>query len=280
MAMIVIADSGSTKTTWCILDPVTGSTDMGKTSGINPFYQEAPGILSMLQGEFKLKKAGVDAVYFYGAGCINDKVGLVRWALGSFFHTDHIKVYSDLMGAARSLCGREEGIACILGTGSNSCYYDGKTIVQHVSPLGFILGDEGSGAVLGRVLVGDILKSQLPDYLIKRFFEHYDTTPAVIMDAVYRQPFPNRYLARFTHFISANIDEPALAAIVRNSFDAFFIRNVAQYPGAADLPLHFTGSIALVFQEILKQSAGSFGYRPGKIVSDPMEGLMRYHRTS
>ena len=191
-----------------------------------------------------------------------------------------IEVYSDLMAAARALCGSRPGIACILGTGSNSCLYDGTEITEHISPLGFILGDEGSGAVLGKLLVGDCLKRQLPAPLVQKFMDQYELTPALLLERVYKQPFPNRFLATLSHFLLENITEQPIYNLVYTSFRSFFLRNVALYPGADTYPIHFVGSIAYYYQEVLKAAALSLGLKVGTVVQAPMNGLIRYHFTN
>jgi glucosamine kinase len=276
--MILIADSGSTKTTWCLYNRKDKSTEFLQTAGINPYYQNEQEILEMLKKEFTSGYARVESVYFYGAGCANISVNnIVKEALSGFFQLTAIEVESDLMAAARSLCGHQPGIVCILGTGSNSCYYNGITILRNVSPLGFILGDEGSGGVLGKKLLADVLKNQLPGEIVFRFFEQYKITQSEIMENIYRNPFPNRYAARYTMFILENIREPALRELVFNEFVLFFRRNVMQYSQARESAIHFTGSIAFYFGEILKEAARSLGLLPGKIVREPIAGLIEYH---
>ncbi len=276
--MEIIADSGSTKTTWSLKDHSSGRISTTQTAGINPFYQDEQTILNMLKNEFKMDFGFVNEIHFYGAGCANPEVNkIVSAALNQFFGCEQIEVESDLLAAARALSQHEPGIVCILGTGSNSCYYNGFRIEKQVSPLGFILGDEGSGAVIGKRLLADILKHQLPEHIIYRFFDYYKTTQAEIMDNIYRQPFPNRYAARFTRFISENPEEPSLKELVAKEFGLFFRRNVLQYPQAAELPVHFTGSIAWHFQDILNEAAKSHQLRPGKIIQAPMDGLLTYH---
>lgn len=277
--MTLIAESGSTKTTWRLLikGKTRGATCL--TAGINPYYQSSDDILETLEQEFSLNRKGIHQIYFYGAGCANpEKSGMVKAALEKYFGLKQIAVESDLLAAARSLCGHSEGVAAIMGTGSNSCYYDGQIIRQHVSPLGYILGDEGSGAVLGRRLVADLLKNQLPDFLQARFLEMFGQTSIEIMEKVYRQPFPNRYLASFTPFLSRYIKEEPVFLLVKTSFTEFFERNIAQYPRARYLPVHFTGSIAWHFAEVLKVAASESGFTTGKIIQDPMQGLAEYHQ--
>jgi len=277
--MILIAESGSTKTTWRLLTKGKTRGNTCLTAGINPYYQSSDDILKTLQQEFTLDHKGSRQVYFYGAGCANpEKSGVVKAALEKYFDLKQIVVESDLLAAAHSLCGHSEGVAAILGTGSNSCYYDGHIIRQHVPPLGFILGDEGSGAVLGRKLVADLLKNQLPDYLQARFLEMFGQTAIEIMEKVYRQPFPNRYLASFTPFLSRYINEEPVFLLVKKSFTEFFVRNIAQYPRARHLPVHFTGSIAWHFAEVLQEAASDCGFTTGRIIQDPMQGLAEYHQ--
>jgi len=276
--MRLIADSGSTKTTWCILDLNRGKTEFLKTRGINPYYQDHNTIIKTLKEDFESSQRQFDAIYFYGAGCANPEINkTAREALSCFFRANRIEITSDLMAAAHALCGEEEGIACILGTGSNSCYYDGATITANVSPLGFILGDEGSGAVIGKKLLADILKKQLPQEIIELFFNTYKTDAAEILHHIYKKPFPNRYAAGFTHFISEHISYPSLRQLVKTSFNEFLERNVRQYEKAQHLPIHFVGSIAWHFNEILKESLIENNLKPGKIIKDPMPELIEYH---
>jgi glucosamine kinase len=276
--MILIADSGSTKTTWCLTDTETKTREFILTSGINPYYQNENEITEKLKNEFAAEKTDIEAIYFYGAGCTSPSVNqVVAKPLYDFFKTEVVQVNSDMMAAARSLCGNKAGIACILGTGSNSCFYDGKGIANQVSPLGFILGDEGSGAFLGKTLLSDILKKQLPEKIISLFFGEYPISPAEIMENIYRKPFPNRYAAQFSRFLYTHVDETEIRNLVMNAFHAFFTRNVLQYSEVYQYHVHFSGSIAWYFQELLKEMADSLGLKTGKIVQDPIEGLVEFH---
>jgi len=226
----------------------------------------------------ELKGAGVSRIFFYGTGVSNaSKADIVRAALSSFFGTDKLFIGSDLLGAARSLCQNEPGIACIIGTGSNSCYYNGNEIVANVSPLGYILGDEGGGAVIGRKLVAGVLKKQLPGIVIENFFRAYPFTPAEILDNVYNMPFPNRFLGQFTRFISDNIHVPELQTMITSSFDEFIVRNVLSYPEARRYPVHFTGSIAYHFRPFLEELLLKHRLQPGLFTLTPMENLVKYH---
>lgn len=276
--MILIADSGSTKTTWSLVNKTNGTVRACQTAGINPMYQDEEAILDMLQAEFTLPVSETEAIYFYGAGCISNNINLiVSQALKRFFNSPLIQVNTDLLGAARSLCQHNEGIACILGTGSNSCYYNGNEIAANVSPLGYMLGDEGSGAVIGRKFISDLLKNQLPEHLTTAFFNTHKLTRQQIMEQVYKKPFPNRFLAQFTRFIHQNLHEPTLYNLVKTSFTEFFSRNVRQYPKTHELPVHFTGSVAFHFSEVLREAAGTAGCAIGTITETPMEGLIHFH---
>jgi N-acetylglucosamine kinase-like BadF-type ATPase len=276
--MILIADSGSTKTEWKEI----GGGIPGKSyisSGINPFFVSAGEIIRLLGKEMpEMKGAGVTHIYFYGTGVSNaSKAEIVRSALAEFFGTDQLFIGSDLIGAARSLCMTEPGIACIIGTGSNSCYYDGEKIVSNVSPLGYILGDEGGGAVLGRKLVAGVLKKQLPGIVIENFFRAFPFTPAEILDHVYNMPFPNRFLGQFTRFISDNIHVQELQDMITSSFDEFIVRNVLSYPEARKYPVHFTGSIAFHFRPFLEELLLKHRLQPGIFTETPMENLVKFH---
>lgn len=277
--MILLADSGSTKTDW-------GLVENGKlvkrlhTSGMNPFQMSEEAITEEIKTHLVPELPGtvLDEVHFYGAGCTKEKQPIVERALrANLTINGECEVASDMLGAARGICGHKPGIACILGTGSNSCSYDGKNLVKNVSPLGFILGDEGSGAVLGKLLVGDVLKNQMPETVIKRFFEKYKLTSAEIIDRVYRQPKPNTFLASFVPFLEENIDEPKIYNLVKESFRSFLRRNVMQYEGWQTLPIGFNGSIAKIYKKPLLEALEEEGMHLGRIIQAPMEAMVEYH---
>ena len=274
--MILIADSGSTKTNWALID-AKHPVQTGATGGINPFFMDEKGISSLLEREFTLPKTDLSAVYFYGAGCRADQTAVVYKALQTYFQKDNIEVQSDLVAAARSLCRNQAGIVCILGTGSNSCRYDGKKIVQQVPPLGFILGDEGSGASLGKKFIGKLLKNQLSKDIADDFYQQYALTAEEILNKVYRDPFPNRFLAQFAPFIAAHVAEPEIRQLVETDFTAFVEQNIRQYTETAHLPIHFTGSIAFHFQAVLADVLHKYSFVLGKVNKDPMPGLIEYH---
>jgi N-acetylglucosamine kinase-like BadF-type ATPase len=275
--MILIADSGSTKTHWCLVEGDKVVKEL-YTLGINPFYQTTDDILADLREKLipSLASEEITHLSFYGAGCaFEDKKDIVRSALSALFVHASIEIESDLLGAARALFQHQKGIACILGTGSNSCYYDGVNIIQNVSPLGYVLGDEGSGAVLGKLLVADCLKNQLSTELKEKFFTQYGFTPAQILDKVYKQPFPNRFLAQFAPFLLDNLEEPAMFNIVFESFDAFLTRNVMQYQ-LDEMEVGFVGSIAHHFRDVLEIAAYERNINITKIEQRPMEGLIQF----
>ena len=278
--MILIADSGSTKTDWCMAEKGVAIKRI-PTKGINPFFQSEDEMVEEMKHSLlpELDGKRPEAVYFYGAGCAFDKVEIVRRAISCVLSLDMaaIEVNSDMLAAARSVCGHEAGIACILGTGSNSCFYNGKEIEANVSPLGFILGDEGSGAVLGKLFIGDLLKNQLPAGLKEKFLERYQLTPADIIDRVYRKPFPNRYLATLSPFISEHITIPEVRQLVKQSFKAFLVRNVMQYD-YQHYAVGFNGSVAWYYRDILEEALSETGLKMGIIIKAPMEGLLKYHQ--
>ena len=279
--MILIADSGSTKTDWCVVEKGKLIQQIS-TKGTNPFFQSEEEISNEIATALlpQLTTNAFDAVYFYGAGCgFPDKIAMVHRAIIRHLQVsgDEVEVNTDMLAAARGLCGHEAGIACILGTGSNSCFYNGKEIISNISPLGFILGDEGSGAVLGKLLVGDVLKNQLPSTIKEAFLKQFDLTVPEIIDRVYRQPFPNRFLASLSPFMAQHLDEPAIRTLVLNSFIAFLRRNVMQYD-YKQYPAHFIGSVAHCYKDILQEAAQQTGIQVGKILQSPMEGLIQYHQ--
>ena len=275
----LIADSGATNTDWSLLQE-------GKvihrfnTKGISPIFQTEDEISEEIKKHVypQVKERTPDAIFFYGTGCIPEKIEGVKNAIQSSFPIGKIEVYSDLVAAAHSLCGNEPGIACILGTGSNSCEWNGKDITKQVSPLGFILGDEGSGASMGKLLVGDILKNQLSEELKEKFLKQYELTPSIIIDKVYRKPFPSRFLASITPFLLQNIENNDVKNIVKKSFADFFQRNVMQYD-YKNHEVNFVGSIAHYYAAILKEVALENKITVGKIHQSPMEGLVEYYKS-
>ncbi len=276
--MKLIVDAGSTKTDWIFTDNYLKIKEL-KTQGINPFYQTSDEIVKMLTSELlpHCNAHEVQQIYFYGAGCTLERRSVVQTALQTIFENAKIEVESDLMAAARALCQHNQGIACILGTGSNSCFYDGEKIVQNTSPLGYILGDEGSGATMGKQLVSDVLKRQLPEHVAEAFAEKHQLTATEAVERVYRQPFPNRYLAQFVPFLAEHIAEPYCYNLVFDSFNDFFTRNIVHYPDFREQPIAFVGSVAHHFADVLEVAAYDFGLNFSHIAKSPIEGLLQYH---
>ena len=266
----LVADSGSTKTDWAIGD------FRFKTQGINPFHQDDESILSILTDELLPQVAAfqIDEICFYGSGVRLELEGKMMKALKKVFpHATSVEAHNDLLGAARALCGSKEGIACILGTGSNSCVYDGCSIVSNTPALGYILGDEGSGAVLGKRFLNALYKSRLPES-IKRDFEHaQNMTMADVVSRVYKQPLPNRWLASLSKFIYQCQNEKSVHTLIVENFVDFFRLNINPYQ-RHDLPVSAVGSIAFYFQSQLQEAANNEGYTIHKILRSPIEGLV------
>lgn len=281
MKNLLIADAGSTKIDWAYLSP-DGGVRRFQTEGLNALLASGNDMARVFGTVCKsLPDSEVNQVFYYGAGCATQAIcGKIRQALSSTLSTGDVFVASDLLGAARALLGHEPGIACILGTGSNSSLYDGTEITMNIPPMGFILGDEGSGASLGKRLLGDIAKTVAPEHIRDHFARRFALTVPDILDSIYRQAAPNRFLASMVPFISDNIRDPYMTALVRREFSDFLSRNVMLYPGANEMPVHFTGSIARVFGDILRDAAASAGLSVGTILAAPMPGLITYHTQS
>lgn len=279
--MILIADSGSTKTDWLVADGGQRMLQIA-TQGINPFHQDGDAIEAVIDGELlpKMGDLSPDGIYFYGSGCREDKVELMCGIIGRAFPLSRkIEAHGDLLAAARAVCGNREGIACIMGTGANSCLYDGKRVVENTPPLGYILGDEGSGAVLGKLFVNALFKGQLPEELRDKWFDETGLTLNIIINKVYREPLANRFLASMSKFIAQHISHPVLEEMVTENFREHFRRNVNQYR-RKDLEVGAIGSIAYYYRRQLEKAAGDEGYKLGKVMRSPMDGLLAYHSIS
>lgn len=281
--MILIADSGSTKTEWCVADQGR-SIRLITTAGTNPYFQTQAQIAEEIRETLGpvIAPYPIEAVYFYGAGCAFPRQKrMIEETIRSYLAAPvRVEASSDLTGAARALCQKKAGIACILGTGSNSCLYDGTEIIAHTPPLGYILGDEGSGAFLGKQLASDCLKHQLPETLCRKFLQQFELTPEILLERVYKQPFPNRFLATLSRFLAENLTEEPIYAIVYNSFRSFLLRNVMTYEGYKNQPVHCTGSIAYHYREVLKAAAASLHLTIGRIEKAPIQGLVSYHAST
>lgn len=278
--MILLADSGSTKTDWLLLDENGQQVTRFASVGFNPFYQTEAIIAQGLRTEVIPNVGGpVQEVYFYGAGCADETTSRpAHDALAVAFPAATIAVHSDLLAAARGLCGHEAGIACILGTGSNNCLYNGEEIIANIGSLGFWLGDEGSGGYLGKRLVVHYLHGELPVELHEAFQASYpDVVRLTVLDRAYKQPFPNRYFAAFAPFLSLYLSYPFIKALVQDAFRVFLNTYVVRHPGSGSLPVHFAGSVAHHFEEALKEVLVEKGLTLGSIQKSPMPGLVRYH---
>lgn len=283
----LIVDSGSTKTSWCFAFlPNTSSADGARTittEGLNPAVMSAEEVeekiakaLNHCLQSLSISAADVDNVFFYGAGCIAGRAGVVSESISSILVDARIYVADDLLGAARALCGHKAGIACILGTGSNSCLYDGKNIVAHTPALGYVLGDEGSGAVLGRKFLNAVLKQTLPENIRKRFLQESGLDMAEVINRVYRSPAPNRFLASMSKYIHGYLDEKEVRDIVIDNFEDFIRNNILAY-GDEFRTINVVGSIAYHYKEQLTEAASRNGFQIGKIIKNPIEGLIEYH---
>ncbi len=295
----LIADSGSTKTDWTLLfspAPVVGYEVIAtfRTQGITPIHQTPADIRLILANELQPQLSAfpraklVDTkvlegtlmqsctVFFYGSGCTPAHVPMMKQVLAEVLSPKSVEVYSDLMAAARALCQHEAGIACILGTGANSCLYDGEQIAQNTPALGYILGDEGSGSVLGRLFLNAIFKNPKLSKLRDQYLEENKLTQADIIKKVYNEPMVNRFLATTSPFILEHLDNPILQRLVIDNFRQFFRSNIDPY-GHHDLPVHFVGSMAYHYRKQLEEAAKEEGYTIGQTMQSPMEGLIKYH---
>ena len=278
--MILIADSGSTKTDWA-LQSADGFAQF-HTQGINPFHQERTVIAGILSRELlpQLDADAVSSVCFYGSGVRPELESVMTSLLQEAFpQAKQVEAHSDLLGAARSLCGHNNGIASILGTGANSCLYDGKAIVQNTPALGYILGDEGSGGVLGKHFLHELYKGVLSKDIRSEFEREYGLTMADVIQRVYREPMPNRFLASLAPFIHRHLSDDAVKQIVINNFRDFFRYNIRPY-GHPEMPVSFVGSIAWHFRAQLAEAAKLEGFAVGTILRSPIEGLIEYHQNN
>lgn len=277
MPVQLIADSGATKAEWSLV--VNGKVKTINTQGISPYFLNGEQIIALLTKELLPKcKVDVDEVYYYGTGCANPANALiVKKALTKLFPVADINVWHDLLAAARALCGHGKGIACILGTGSNSCYYNGRRIVSNSPGLGYVLGDEGSGAYLGRKVIQYYLYGTFDDELRGRFDLTYTTNVTEILENVYKQPLPNRYLAGFTYFLAENRGHYMIENIIEDGLNDFFFTHLCKYRESWKHPISFVGSVAYGFKDVLQQLCSSYEFELGTVLKKPMPGLVKYH---
>lgn len=275
--MNIIAESSSTRTEWALVDG-DKVVEHAFTTGVNPYFQTRKEISHSIRLELPeiFFSRRWKHVYFYCAGCSNaEKKKTMESSLIAQFKIP-CTVKSDLLGAARGLLVREPGLACILGTGSNSCLYDGTEIIKNIAPLGFILGDEGSNAHMGKQLISDILKEIAPKEISDAFFEYYHTSSNVMLDEVYSATLPSRALAKYAQFLLEHVNHPYVYELVYNSLMLFFRRNIASYD-YKDKPISFVGSTCVMFEDILHRVADDFGACIAKCVKYSMPGLVEFH---
>lgn len=275
---ILIADSGATKTEWSLKNEE--GTTVISTEGLNPYYHTTGSIQSVVMNSLKPKVSSeeVNHIYFYGAGCDSEeKKQIVKDALSTRFKKADIYVYHDLLGAARACFFDEAGIACILGTGSNSCLYDGEKIVKHIPSLAFILGDEGSAGYFGKKLINSYFRYEIPDELIDDLEEKYDMSLDYITKGLYDNPQKSRFIASYGAFLGEHSDHPFIRNMLHEGFENFITRIVMKYPDAQNYEVRFIGSVASAHREMIKEILKENGMRAGLFVRKPMDRLVEYH---
>jgi len=277
--MKLIADSGSTKTTWILLEQDKVKETIG-TSGLNPYFHDSESVEAVLRADLIpfVVEDNIREVHFYGAGCSTDyNNSMIRDAILLFFRKADVFIYHDILGAARALFGNDKGLACILGTGCNSCFFDGTELHSKVDSLGYLFGDEGAGSYLGKLFMSAYLKKELPQELRDLFDKQFGYTLEDILNSLYNKPSPNKFLASFSLFLSPNREHPFVKALIRQSFQDFFNAHIKKYEDYRALPIGFIGSIAFIYREILMEVALKEEVTISKIRSSPIEGLIEYH---
>jgi glucosamine kinase len=277
--MILIADSGSSKIDWRFLGS-DKRIQQAYSAGFNPYYQPIDDLRKNIRQDLvPLISEKVSKIFFYGTGVSSPKnQEVVRAAFLEFFPGASVEIEWDLLAAARALCGREPGIACILGTGSNSCLYDGKTITDQVANLGWILADEGSGATIGKKFLFDYLRKLMPATLTEQFRQRFPFSREEFLERIYQQEKPSTFLATFSKFIFQHLKEPYCYKLVYDSFAEFYENNVMRYEGYKNLKVHFVGSIAFYYSDLLRQVANDKGVTVKNILEGPIAGLTLYHQ--
>lgn len=278
--MKLIADAGATKIQWIVIDDKVTHGPF-ETAGFNPYIMSPKVLEDALDKDLVpfVKIEGIMEVFYYGAGCSTPaKCGIVEDALKDVFYKADCEIYHDLLGAARALLGRNSGIACILGTGSNSCLYDGNDIVENVTSLGYFFGDEGSGAYLGKLLLTDFLRDRLPAAIQKAFEKQFPYTVENVLDAVYNKPHPNQFLSSFAPFLSEHRKDAYIHDLVEKSFTDFMEEQVTQYTGYKEQPLGTVGSVGYYFKDVFAEVAARYGLNIGTVIQSPIEGLVKFHQ--
>ena len=275
----LIADSGSTKCEWCLLH--NGRKKTIFTQGMSPYFVDSGQVQAIVRNELlpKLKQQEVSVIHYYGTGCLDPRnAKMMKMAIGKVFPVARITVENDLTGIAKAACAHKKGIANILGTGSNSCYFDGKKIVKNSPGLGYVLGDEGSGAYLGRKVIQYYLYGTFDEDLRYKFDDKYKTNASEILETVYRKPLPNRYLAGFCLFLAENRGHYMIENIIEDGLNDFFFTHLCKFTESWKYPIHFVGGVAYGFRDVIKELCNSYEFELGKILKNPMEGLIEYHR--
>jgi N-acetylglucosamine kinase-like BadF-type ATPase len=276
--IILIADAGATKTEWCLLQ--NGKTKTVITAGISPYFLNDEQIAALIQKELvpKIKSAQPDSIFYYGTGCANPaNQKIVKNSLKKIFRNAKSFVTHDMEGAAKGLCVRNKGIACILGTGSGSCFYNGKKIVKNRLGIGYVLGDEGSGAYLGKKVIQYYLYDTFDADLRSKFDAAYLTNAPEIFENVSRKPLPNSYLAGFARFLADNRGHYMIENIIEDGLNDFFFMHLCKYPEASKYPINFVGGISFAFKDVLKELCNAYDFELGNVLQKPMTGLIQYH---
>lgn len=274
----LIVDSGSTKAEWCLINGAQNQFFI--TQGLSPYFLSSPQIEAIVHAEIvpKLSSVTIDELYYYGTGCATEvNANIVRTALNKVFPESVIYINHDMMAAAKALCGNENGLASILGTGSNCCYFDGKNIVKNSPGLGYVLGDEGSGAYLGKKVIQHYLYDIFDEDLRARFDAEFVTNSTEILHTVYKKPLPNRYLASFAIFLANNRGNSIIENIIEDGLKDFFNQHILRIEEHKIYPLHFVGSIAYGFKDVLKSICEDLQLTLGKVLKNTLEGLVEYH---
>ncbi len=277
--MILIADSGSTKTSWLAVE---GDNNVTKiiTAGYNPYYYKYEFLVNIIQNELlpKLKNHNVEKIYYYGSGCSSDiNCTKVKTALWDKFPGSLVEINHDLTGAAVALLKNNEGIACILGTGSNSCYWNGQEVVSNVPSVGYLLGDEGSGTYIGMKILKGILENKAPSNITSGFYHSFDLNFEKVLSRIYENTEPNRFFAGISKFAGDNINNPWIRAQVKQCFVDFIENQIKQYPNYSDIDISFTGSIAYYFKDLLIETMTENKLNLGIILQEPIDGLLDFH---
>ena len=275
----IIADSGATKCQWTL---ILGKEKKSITTiGISPYFLSEEQMVDTIVTGFqkKVDPQIIDAIYFYGTGLSNSKnVAAIKKALKKVFKNATLDIQTDLVAVARATCQTKKGVACILGTGSNTGYYNGKVIAKNSPGLGYVLGDEGSGAYLGKKVLQYYLYKTFDEELMLSFESKYKLSKDQILDAVYKQPLPNRYMASFSTFLSEHRGHYMIENIIEDGLNDFFFTHLNKLNESWLYPIYFSGSIAYVFKDVIKQLATGYELEVGKIIKSPMDGLIEYHK--